>query len=133
MILQSSTLATTPPGYILTCLVLLHMKHCRLFNAKSSLCMYIRYMICKHILLISFLNKTIQHYSFICKQLNGSKYCYIIPIIQFWHTLKEFQILLFNTNNSIQHYSLICTQVTGSKYCYVSQITHLDSHLFTHN
>ena len=38
--------------------VLWHINHWRLFNAKSSLYIYIRYMICKHILLIIFLNKT---------------------------------------------------------------------------
>ena len=27
----------------------------------------------------------------------------------FLYTLKEFQVLLFNTNNSIYHYSFICT------------------------
>ena len=29
-------------------LVLWHIKHCRLFNAKYSLYIYIKYMICKH-------------------------------------------------------------------------------------
>ena len=33
--------------------------------------------------------------------VNGSKYCYVIPIIQFRHTLKGFQVFLCNTNNSI--------------------------------
>ena len=36
------------------------------------------------------------------------------------HTVKEFQVLLFNTNNSIQHYSFIGTELNGSKYCYAS-------------
>ena len=50
-------------------LVLWHGNHCRLFNAKSSL--YVKYMICKHILLITFLNKPKLIF---CTQLNGSKY-----------------------------------------------------------
>ena len=29
------------------------------------------------------------------------KYYYVIPIIQFKHTVKEIQVLLFKTNNSI--------------------------------
>ena len=44
-----------------------------------------------------------QHDSFIYTQSKGLKYCYVIAIIQFGHTVKEFQVLLFNTNNSIQH------------------------------
>ena len=43
------------------------------------------------------------------------------PIIQFWHTVKEFQVLLFNNNNSIQYYLFVYTQLNGSKYCYVSR------------
>ena len=30
-----------------------------------------------------------------------SHYSYLITIVQFWYTVKEFQVLLFNTNNSI--------------------------------
>ena len=32
------------------------------------------------------------------------------------HTVKLFQILLFNTNNSSQHSSFVCTQLNGFKY-----------------
>ena len=59
--------------------VLWHSNHCRLFNAKSCLYIYIRYMICKHILLISFLNEPELIF---CAQLNGFKYCYITVTIQ---------------------------------------------------
>ena len=52
----------------------------------------------------------LKHYSFICTKLNGSKYFYVISIIQLRHTLKEFQVLLLNTNNSIKHKSFVCTQ-----------------------
>ena len=37
------------------------------------------------------------------------EYSYVIPIIQFTHTVKEFQVLLFSMDNSIQHYSFVCT------------------------
>ena len=37
-------------------LVLWHTNHCRLFNTKSSLYMYTKYMIYYNILLITFLN-----------------------------------------------------------------------------
>ena len=63
---------------------------------------------------------------------NDSKYCYVIPTIQFRRTFKEFQILLFCTNNACQHYLFVCTQLNGSNYYYVSLTIHLDiSHLFT--
>ena len=48
-----------------------------------------------------FKTNSIQHNSLICKQLNSSKNYYVIPIIQFRHSVKEFQVLLFNTTNSI--------------------------------
>ena len=61
-------------------------------------------------------------------------YCYVIPIIQFKVTVKEFQVLLFNINNSIRRYLFVCSQLNSSKYCYVSQTIQLDiSHLFTHS
>ena len=62
-------------------------------------------------------------HSFICTPLNGSNYCYIIPIIQFRPTVKEFQVLLFNTNNSIQRYSFVCSQLNGSKYYVLQRIS----------
>ena len=34
-----------------------HMNYCRLLNAKSSLYIYIEYMICKQIFMITFLNE----------------------------------------------------------------------------
>ena len=46
-------------------------------------------------------NYSIQHYSLICIQSNGSKYCYLKPIIQFRHIFKEFKVLLFISNNLI--------------------------------
>ena len=100
-------------------LVLWHINHCRLFNAQSSLYIYIKYiwfglvgfycistiigysmsnplytyildMICKHILLITFSNK-----------------CELI----FLHTVKWFQVLLSTTNSSIIHQSFVFTQL----------------------
>ena len=68
-------------------LVLWHIKHYWLFNAKFCFYIYIQYMICKHILLIhtvkwpnsSISNDSIQHKS---TKLNGSRYCYVSPTIQ---------------------------------------------------
>ena len=75
-------------------LILSHINHCRLFKAKSFLYtyIYIKYMISKHILLIKFLNEP---------EL----------IFFFLHTVKCFQVLLFDTNNSIKHLSLVYTQL----------------------
>ena len=53
----------------------------------------------------------IQHYSFIRIQLSISKYCYVIPIIQFRHTVKWFQIIPSNSNTSIQCEKSICTHL----------------------
>ena len=50
------------------------------------------------------------HYSFICTQSNGSEYCYVIPIIQFLHTVKQFQVF--------SNYNFIFTQLNDSKYRY---------------
>ena len=56
------------------------------------------------------------------------------PIFLFRHTVKEFQVLLFNTNNSIQKYSFVCTQLNDSKYYYLSLTIQLNiSHLFKHS
>ena len=63
---------------------------------------------------------SIQIYSFIFTLSNVSKYCHLIPIIQFMITVKDFQILPFKTYNSIQDYSIVCSQVSGLKYCYVT-------------
>ena len=67
-------------------------------------------------------NNSIQYNSFLFTLLNGSKYCYLILIIQFLHKVKVFQVLLFETNNTIQHYSFIRIRLNGSKYCYVIQL-----------
>ena len=63
--------------------------------------------------------------------INGSKYYYVIPLIQFWHTVKEFQVLLFNPSYSIQHYSLVSAHLNNFKYCYVSRTFQLNSHFWT--
>ena len=62
--------------------VLWHINHCRLFNAKSSLYIYIEYMICKHVLLIAFLNE---------------------PGLIFFDAIKWFQVFLSNTNTFTCH------------------------------
>ena len=55
--------------------VLWHLTHCRLFNFKSSLYNYQIYMICKHILLITFFN--IPKLIFRWAQLNSFRYCLV--------------------------------------------------------
>ena len=64
-------------GLVWVDLVLWNISDRHLFCAKSSLFIYIKYMICKHILLIMFLNESNS------TQINGSKYCYISLTIQF--------------------------------------------------
>ena len=66
----------------------------------------------------------------ICTQLIGFKYCNVIPIIQFKHTIKEFmycyliQITLFNITHS-------CARLNGFKYSYVSLTIQLLSFVYT--
>ena len=79
--------------------------------------------------------------NFICTQSNGSKYCYVIPIIQFRHPGKEFYVLLFSTNNSIHILLTICitnnsirqsfvyTQLNGQTVLFLT-IQFSISHLF---
>ena len=55
---------------------------------------------------------------FIHLQSNSSKYCYVMPIIQYLHTVNLFQLF---------HWSrFICTQLNSSKYCYVTLIIYFD-------
>ena len=57
-----------------------YINHCKLFNSKPFQYIFIKiYIICEHILLITFLNKPklIFYHS-----LNGSKYCYVSLTIQ---------------------------------------------------
>ena len=63
---------------------------------------------------------SIQYYSFICTQTNGSKYCHVYKYFNIDTPVNVFQVLLINTNNSIEHYSFVYTQLNSSKYCYVS-------------
>ena len=79
-------------GLVYVGLVLWHINHCRLFEAKSSLYIYIKYKISKHISSITFLNE--------------SK-------LIFLHTIKWF---LSNTINSIYFYPFVCTQLNVFKY-----------------
>ena len=75
-------------------LVLWHINHCRLFNAKSFLYTYIKYMISKQILEITFLNEAdlfIDLFFFI-----------LFPV-------KWFHLSLSNTNNYIYNKCFVCT------------------------
>ena len=55
-------------------LVLWSINYCRLVNAKSFIYIYIRYMISKHILSVSFLNKSEFIFFGGGTQLNGFTY-----------------------------------------------------------
>ena len=86
---------------------------------------------------------SIQYYSFICSQSNASKYFYLIPIYHFRITVKEIQVLLFNTylystlfilfhtvkslqvllcisNNSIKHQSFVYSQVNYQTFLLIA-------------
>ena len=56
-------------------------------------------MICKHILLITFLN---------------------VPKLIILHTVKWFQVLLYMTNNSIKYQSFVYTQLNDKTVTYWS-------------
>ena len=92
----------------------------------NPLYIYIKYMISKQILKITFLNKPELHF-FFCTQLNGFTQ---LQTIQFSiSTIFCLHTVLFQT---IQ-FSLL-TNLNGSKYCYVSLRILLNiSHLFTHS
>ena len=70
--------------------VLWHINHCWLFNAKSSIYIYIKYIQFVNILLIIFSNE---------------------PMLILLHTVKWFQILLCITNSSIKHRSFVYKQL----------------------
>ena len=84
--------------------VLWHFNHCRLFNAKSSLYIY-KYMICKHIVLITLLNEP---WLFFCILLNIFKHCYQIRTIVFTinHLLRIF-VSFYSLLTLVGH--LMCT------------------------
>ena len=90
--------------------VLWHINHCRLFNAKSRLDIYIKYIIWKRILLIMFLNE---------------------PEL-FLHTIKWFQVLLCITNNSIKLQSFVYPQLDGQTILFLT-IQHNISHFLAHS
>ena len=87
-------------------------------------------MICKYILLVTFLNEP--ELIFFCTQLNGFKHFYQRLIILFnithlvanselfystlflhLHTVKRFQELVHIPKNSIKHQSFVYTQLNG--------------------
>ena len=91
------------------CLPAIKWFHLLLFNTNNSIQFNIDYLFTDSELLIFITNYSFQYDSFICSESNGSKYCDVITIFRFRHTVKEFQVLLSNTNNSIELYSFICT------------------------
>ena len=87
--------------------VLSYINSCRLFNAKSCLYIYIKYI------------------WFVKNILNK-------PELIFLHTVAWLQVFHSNTNNSIQCYLFICTQLNGFKYCYVTLTIHFNSVIYQH-
>ena len=89
-------------------------------------------MICKHILLITFLNEPELIF---CTQLSGFKYSYInqnLTSVIYLHTgIVNFSTHLsgFNfyylTHNYIQYWSFVCTRWSGSNYLTV--VIHLNT------
>ena len=75
-------------------------------------------MICKHILLITFLNEPDLIF---CTQSNDFNYRYLTLIILFdiYHLSANSVVV---TSITIQHYLFICIQSNGFKYCYVMLI-----------
>ena len=71
-------------------------------------------------------NYSIQHNSFICTQSNGSKYCYVIPIFQFRHTVKGI------TNNLLIHQLFVYKQLNDQTVLFLT-IQFSISHFFAQN
>ena len=102
---------------------------CRLFNAKSCSYLYIKYMICKHILSITWLNEL----ELFCTQLFQ---IFITRIILFTadsekgRGYKYFYLTLIIPFNITHSFALL----NGSKYNYVSLKIQLNiNHLFVHS
>ena len=68
-----------PISWLVVC-SLWHIHPCRLFNAKSCLCIFIKYLWFVNELFEGKIFYTRQS-SFVCTQLNGSKYCSLILIV----------------------------------------------------
>ena len=83
--------------------VLWYINHCRLFKAKSSIPML--NMICKHILLITFLNEA----ELICKQLNHLLAHVSFEVFSF---LNELQVICLRISIVI-----VSIQLNGLNYC----------------
>ena len=88
-----------------------HINHYRLFSNKSSLYIYIEYMICKHILQTTFSNvpelifflHTVNRFHLLQSNGNNS----ILQLIIGFYTVKCFQVLSLNINKSIKHHSFV--------------------------
>ena len=71
-------------------------------------------------LLIFNSNCSIEDDSFIWVQSNSSKYCHLMPIIKFLHTVIGFQVLLCTSNNSIKRQSFIYTQLNNETVLFLT-------------
>ena len=43
-----------------------------------------------------------------------------MPVIQFRHTVKEFQVELLNTYSSVEHYLFVCIQLDGQTVLFLT-------------
>ena len=115
--------------------ILWHINHGLLFNAKSFLYVYVKYMISKYILLITFSNEP---ELIISTQLNDFTYFYLIQIILFTialfflDTIKYFQVLLFNTNKSIKPLSFVYTKLNDQTVLFQTIQFSMSTHLIKH-
>ena len=120
-------------------LVLWYNHHCRLFNAKSSLLIYIR---CIWFINISQQRKNFQvllrtthtsfkHQSFVYEQLNNQTV--LCQTIQFSiGKVKSFQVLQCITNDSIKNQSFIYTHLNDQRVLFQTIQLNI-SHLFAHS
>ena len=93
--------------------VLWYINHCRLFNAKSFSYIYIKYRNSKHILSIKLLNVLSPLFLALSNMLSliSINTNILFTLIICLHTVKCFQVLLFNSNNSIKRKSFIYRQL----------------------
>ena len=87
--------------------VLWHINRCRLSNATFCLYMYIKYLICKHILMRIFLFEPELIFLANCYMVSSNS----IEYKSFYlHRVKWFQVLLFINNKSIIYQTFLYTQ-----------------------
>ena len=98
--------------------VLWHTKHYRLFKTKLYLHIYIKFIMCRQILLVTFLYETELIFFNTVKYFQVLLYnSHNLTLVICSPKLKWFQLFLFNTNYSVHH---SFAQLNGSKNFYAS-------------